>query len=1147
MSSLLSRVACSSVFVAGGRRGRRTPASLRTPFRAGVGGVVLAALAVGLLPAEAAAAAPPQWRDALAAAATPRPTDGATYLKWAIVDPPAAVDSALVAAVRSDIETRYADEDRPRHAQAAAAVFGTDHRVAVEVQTALNKQYDADLVRVAARLLAADRRTADALLRDARLVTATGGKGKDSADVTKVERAIAAGDDSWSRGQPVAAVQHFEQATGTGFDLLTRHGVSYARDADLDGDGAADLLELRFGADPRVRDTDGDGLTDAFEIERAFPFHSPSVADTDSNGRADGAEDQDGDGASAAEEQTAGTKPLSPDTDEDTLPDGAEIAGSTSPTASDSDDDGLADAAEVRAGTDPRDRDSDDDGVLDGADVLRGTFTGPGGEKVVVHGVGDIAGGFTVTSFAGDPVLDGAPGQVSDPIDITLDPAFADDLVSAELTLPYDPAAAPGEAPDLRVFLFDEDHHAWLPVDGAQQVDRVAHTVRAAVPHFSIYAVFDFDKWRQFLAGLTEDTCSPALDSVPMDVVLAVDNSSEMNWNLAQPTAKNLLYGYADIRPANTRAAVVEYRFSYARVRTLLTSSTPAIKEAIRNIVVPHNWGSFNRVVSRSLLVLNTYEEDPAPRQAIVLVTNGVHGGYLIATNEAKAAGVPLIVVNVGQPDVDTEWSRTTLREMATATGGAYIEVRYDQVAAGIIALSSALAEVRAAGPSAGGGDTPTTDSTADSDGDGLTDCAEERGMRDSAGYLTFTSDPRLPDTDGDGLPDGVEIGDEITLTLPGVPIKTDLYPVFSDPRKADTDDDDILFGQEFGDADEFEAGSRARSNDTDGDGADDQMEVANGTHPDSPDTDRDGLGDAQEILSLNERLALDPVQADEIITYGDWTHLYWRGVYCGDWCEADNVPQLIGTIAGSFNPLADARDLLAGIAHTDPVGIGFSALGFIPIGGDGAKAWRKITEFAGRYSDKVDDLLQAVCSSDKVGVAWKGVVLRLLRPHSITTLAGHGFTDEALVVFARGRLDLRHLADTVRRSAGIPLKSPEHFFFGWRKGEEWLRNAYPGSLPKGRGFANPASGGRRNYRIVDAWDPTELAARESKVGYQKVDDRILRQIEKDKALLDADKFAKVEWHFFPSALSNKVGADKEIIDKLVANNIPFFIHAAAP
>jgi hypothetical protein len=48
-------------------------------------------------------------------------------------------------------------------------------------------------------------------------------------------------------------------------------------------------------------------------------------------------------------------------------------------------------------------------------------------------------------------------------------------------------------------------------------------------------------------------------------------------------------------------------------------------------------------------------------------------------------------------------------------------------------------------------------DNGLDSDGDGLSDCEERSGMRDSAGYLTFTSDPRLADTDGDRRDDGFE------------------------------------------------------------------------------------------------------------------------------------------------------------------------------------------------------------------------------------------------------------------------------------------------------------------------------------------------------------------------------------------------------
>ena len=60
--------------------------------------------------------------------------------------------------------------------------------------------------------------------------------------------------------------------------------------------------------------------------------------------------------------------------------------------------------------------------------------------------------------------------------------------------------------------------------------------------------------------------------------------------------------------------------------------------------------------------------------------------------------------------------------------------------------------------------------------------------MRDSAGFLTFTSDPRNPDTDGDGLMDGEEIGERFAAGEGDGAV----YAVFSDPRLADTDGDGL-------------------------------------------------------------------------------------------------------------------------------------------------------------------------------------------------------------------------------------------------------------------------------------------------------------------------------------------------------------------
>jgi len=87
------------------------------------------------------------------------------------------------------------------------------------------------------------------------------------------------------------------------------------RNADTDGDGVDDRLEILSGANPLVADTDGDGLSDAEEIFTTGT--SPAHVGVDS----------DFDGLSDDEELAASTDPANPDTDGDGIKDGAEVYG----------------------------------------------------------------------------------------------------------------------------------------------------------------------------------------------------------------------------------------------------------------------------------------------------------------------------------------------------------------------------------------------------------------------------------------------------------------------------------------------------------------------------------------------------------------------------------------------------------------------------------------------------------------------------------------------------------------------------------------------------------------------------------------------------------------------------------------------------
>ncbi len=204
--------------------------------------------------------------------------------------------------------------------------------------------------------------------------------------------------------------------------------------ADTDGDGWDDGFELALGSDPLDRDTDDDGLIDGAEVgssatsadtdadglpdgvERGvvvpvpagmsvmagIPVEGtdlavwvadadptsetdPGLADTDGDGRSDGLEDVDLDGAFDGDQPgllADETDPTVPDTDGDGLLDGDElltdddgdgVVDALDPDPllfGDEDGDGLSNGLEVVLGTDPWMVDTDGDGLSDAFEVL---------------------------------------------------------------------------------------------------------------------------------------------------------------------------------------------------------------------------------------------------------------------------------------------------------------------------------------------------------------------------------------------------------------------------------------------------------------------------------------------------------------------------------------------------------------------------------------------------------------------------------------------------------------------------------------------------------------------------------------------------------------------------------------------------------
>ncbi len=403
--------------------------------------------------------------------------------------------------------------------------------------------------------------------------------------------------------------------------------------------------------------------------------------------------------------------------------------------------------------------------------------------------------------------------------------------------------------------------------------------------------------------------------------------------------------------------------------------------------------------------------------------------------------------------------------------------------------------------------------------------------MLDAAGFLTFTSDPRIPDTDGDGMTDAEEVNLDERFQQGDVR----LYPVFSDPRAVDTDGDGL------DDLSEADAGSRARSNETDGDGLGDLQELEIGTDPTLVDTDGDGYGDGEE--DLNRAGGFDPLATTHVQSTLDYVGDFILGATCGELlgflCQRDSVAWLAGNVAGGFFVVTDVRDAIGLLFQGDLVGAGLSILSVIPIGGDALGVVAKAVKFIRRVSSHAGEALKVMMKSDLPRFA-KLKLLDDIAGAATSRMRTLGVTDDALERLGRAGLDL-HVLDEAMQGARAVVRNGDGFV-QWRDAERILRETEGGA---GKGFSTIANGkGTQGYRFVDAWvgEPHNIA-REAKTGFTRLSDFVRRQIDKDVLLRDRGVFSEVEWHFFPSARSDTLGPSKELLDELNAKGIPYVIH----
>lgn len=503
------------------------------------------------------------------------------------------------------------------------------------------------------------------------------------------------------------------------------------------------------------------------------------------------------------------------------------------------------------------------------------------------------------------------------------------------------------------------------------------------------------------------------------------------------------------------------------------------------------------------------------------------------------------------------------------------------------------------------------TDPNLDTDGDGIPDLVEEEGWTTLAGH-TYVTDPKNPDTDGDGLTDGVEAGQPAENLA-----EASLYTGVSDPLKADsdddglndkaevlgwstqrgetfitnpmnpdTDDDGLSDGDEAGevvdgqadravyvgfsiptlgdtdsdgvwDAEEANSGTDPYSQDTDGDGLSDFLELnLVGTDPRNEDTDGDGFTDKYEDENRHSD-GLDPQFEDVKVSRWDYATDFAKGAFAGDAMPVDSIAWLAGNLAvggASFLPvvgwviggMSDIRDAVVAAINNDWVGVGVNVVGIVPIVGDVTSISRKVEKFLSTSPHLAPQVARVVSQLNHVPGPDRIRVVKAMRPNSWESLKKAGADDESLYRLSTiGRMDLDRLNNLLDRPGHVSGRSVQ-FMNDGKAGEDYLERSRSRFFAKAetqfsestKGCITVCNPHIRRFDVV-----ARGIAHEAKVGFKTLDSTTRRQIESDAYLISTGQIKGAHWHFYPSAYTSKLGASDPLIDLLEEKGIRYTIH----
>ncbi|MBD5485378.1 MAG: VWA domain-containing protein [Lachnospiraceae bacterium] len=440
---------------------------------------------------------------------------------------------------------------------------------------------------------------------------------------------------------------------------------------DTDGDGLRDCEEEIIGTDLNVSDTDGDSLSDYDEVYKTYT--DPLVFDSAVPGCSDGEADSDGDGVLNIVEVELGINPLSADTDDDGISDSDEInIYGTNPVLIDTDGDGIEDKHELMLGFDPLKKDSDDDGIEDGETLFsqeteavfeNNAYIGK------VHVTAEATNLFPeVTTIRENTRCLNEDfeevGVFGTPVEINT----RSDIESAQIEFYLQEGY---NVNDYVVLWFDEENSRFVECD--TEYNEAEGIVSANTTHFSTYFLASTGKWSEALKKLINPICNfETVLVVDCSKSMAASDAvyADFSYGYSTHTRRRDICTEFFRRVDDTNKQGVVLFNDHGSVEARLGSPSAQLSNTLADICNGYNTNISTALDVALKEVLSSADKNAA--KSIVLISDGgtaYSGDNLSYDREilerAKANNVRIYTVAVGNNAV-----RQNLEEIANVTGG---------------------------------------------------------------------------------------------------------------------------------------------------------------------------------------------------------------------------------------------------------------------------------------------------------------------------------------------------------------------------------------------------------------------------------------------------------------------------------------------